>query len=240
MKIPPKVLIIVPAYNEEEVIQGTLTNLIQVKKQREDLSIDICVVNDGSSDSTSKKVNSLQEVILLDLPYNLGIGGAMQTGYKYAWNNGYDIAIQFDADGQHHINDLDTIIKPLITGNVDMTVGSRFVEKTDYKGASLRRVGIYYFSWLLFILTRQRFTDPTSGYRAINRNALKEFALYYPKDYPEPEVLIYLHRKGYKIVEKSVNMVARQGGVSSITPIKSMYYMLKVTLSIFMQKVIKG
>jgi glycosyltransferase involved in cell wall biosynthesis len=235
----PKVLVIVPAYNEEEAIRGTLTKLITQVQKGCEYDLDICVVNDGSIDETSRIVSDFPDVILLDLPFNLGIGGAMQTGYKYAWEQGYDVALQFDADGQHNINDLDIIIEPILKADLDMTVGSRFLLKTDYKGTLSRRVGIYYFTMLLKILTRQRFTDPTSGFRAIGKKALGEFASYYPKDYPEPEVLIFLKRKGYKIEERSVNMMERQGGVSSITPFKSIYYMLKVTLSICMQKIIK-
>jgi glycosyltransferase involved in cell wall biosynthesis len=235
----PKVLVIVPAYNEEEAIRSTLNNLMNERRVRTDILLDICVVNDGSADQTAGIVSTFPDVYLLDLPFNLGIGGAMQTGYKFAWERGYDVALQFDADGQHNIEDLNIIIDPIIKGELDMVVGSRFIEKTDYKGALSRRIGIYYFTMLLYTLTKQRYTDPTSGFRAIGKNALKEFANYYPKDYPEPEVLIYLQKRGYKIGEKSVNMRERQGGVSSITPFKSIYYMLKVTLSICMQKIIK-
>lgn len=238
-----RVLVIVPAYNEEEAIITTLDKLVQTKQQYANITIDICVVNDGSSDKTAMMVSEMDNMTLLDVPYNLGIGGAMQTGYKYAYENNYDIAVQFDADGQHNPEDLYTIIEPLVNDaqleNVDMIIGSRFVEKTDYKGAVTRRIGIFYFSQLLYLLTGERFTDPTSGFRAINKKVIKEFACRYPKDYPEPEVLIYLHRRGYKIAERSVNMKARQGGVSSITLMRSIYYMLKVTLSILMQKVIK-
>ncbi|MCF6138793.1 glycosyltransferase family 2 protein [Pseudalkalibacillus berkeleyi] len=233
-----KVLIIVPAFNEEESIGKTLHKLIHTSRNSP-YGIDICVVNDGSSDRTVDVVQSFPEVILLDLPYNLGIGGAMQTGYRYAYENNYQIAIQFDADGQHNNEDLSTIIEPLYANEADMIVGSRFVLPTDYKGSSLRRFGIVYFMYLLYLLTKQKFTDPTSGFRAINNRIIKEFAHKYPKDYPEPEVLIYIHKKGYVIQEKSVQMQQRQGGSSSITPFKSMYYMLKVTLSILMQKVIK-
>jgi glycosyltransferase involved in cell wall biosynthesis len=239
MSLKPKVLVIVPAYNEEEAIRDTLNNLIREKYNRKDICLDICVVNDGSKDQTSKIVLGYKDVILLDLPFNLGIGGAMQTGYKYAWMNQYDVVLQFDADGQHNIDDLHIIIDPILSGELDMVVGSRFLTSTDYKGTLSRRVGIYYFTMLLYLLTKQRFTDPTSGFRAIGKTALKEFAEYYPKDYPEPEVLIYLQKKGYRIQEKSVNMLQRQGGVSSITPFKSVYYMFKVTLSICMQKIIK-
>ncbi len=238
MKVTDKVLIIVPAYNEEESIGNTLESLHQTIKTSE-YHIDICVVNDGSKDRTAEIVQSYPEVKLLNLPFNLGIGGAMQTGYRYAYENHYQVAIQFDADGQHNNEELNKIIEPLKSKEADMIVGSRFVLPTDYRGSSLRRVGIVYFMYLLFLLTRQKFTDPTSGFRAINHKIIQEFAHRYPKDYPEPEVLISLHKKGYIIKEKSVKMQARQGGASSITPFKSLYYMIKVTLSIVMQKVIK-
>lgn len=231
-----KTLIIVPAYNEEEAIGQTLENLLKVKKEIP--FIDICVVNDGSKDHTADIVESYG-VHLINLPINLGIGGGMQTGYKYAYYNNYDIAVQFDADGQHNELDLKALILPIISGQADMVVGSRFVENTDYKGSVFRRIGIYYFSTLLFLLTGKKFTDPTSGYRAKNRKVIELFTEHYPRDYPEPEVLIYLKKKGIKVQEVSVHMKDRQGGTSSITPTKSVYYMIKVTLSILMQRLIK-
>lgn len=231
-----RVLIIVPAYNEEEAIGKTLENLLKIKNEIPNL--DICVVNDGSKDRTAEIVSSYG-VILINLPINLGIGGGMQTGYKYAFVHNYDIAVQFDADGQHNELDLKELLSPIINGQADMVVGSRFVEKTEYRGSHSRRIGIYYFTWLLFLLTRKKFTDPTSGFRAKNRKVIYQFAEQYPRDYPEPEVLINLHRKGIKVQEVSVHMKERQGGTSSITPLKSIYYMMKVTLSILMQKLIK-
>ena len=149
------------------------------------------------------------------------------------------MAIQFDADGQHNAEDLATLIEPLVDQNIDMVVGSRFLTDTGYKGMLMRRIGIYYFSKLLYVFTGKMFTDPTSGFRAVNRKVIETFAKDYPKDYPEPEVLIYLHNQGFSIEERSVYMKARQGGVSSITPIRSVYYMLKVTLSIVMQRLIR-
>lgn len=232
----PKTLIIVPAFNEEESIAGTLTKLSELKRQIP--SLEVCVVNDGSEDQTADIVKRFN-VVLVNLPNNLGIGGAVQTGYKYAYHNGYEIAVQFDADGQHNAKDLVQLLEPLVMGEADMVVGSRFVKKTSYKGSIARRIGIYYFYSILKLLTNERFTDPTSGYRAKNRKVIELFAQSYPKDYPEPEVLIQLHKKGLKIKEITANMQERQGGVSSITPIKTIYYMSKVTLAIFMQKIIK-
>ncbi|MBU8881148.1 glycosyltransferase family 2 protein [Bacillus sp. FJAT-29790] len=231
-------MIIVPAYNEEEAIGRTLSKLLSIKTSIP--TIDICVINDGSKDQTAKVVGLYSDVILLDLPNNLGIGGAVQTGYKYAHHNHYDIALQFDADGQHNEKDLITVLTPIINGECDMCIGSRFVEKTSYTGSRSRRMGIYYFELLLYLLTRQKYTDATSGYRAINRKVISLFADNYPRDYPEPEVILYLHRKKLRVKEISVNMNERQGGTSSITPFRSMYYMFKVTLSILMQKLIKG
>lgn len=231
-----KILIIVPAYNEEEAIGCTLEKLFAIKEEFPNM--DVCVINDGSKDRTSEIANA-HHATVIDLPINLGIGGGMQTGYKYALNHGYDIAVQFDADGQHNEQDLIALLLPVINGEADMTVGSRYVKKTTYKGSLSRRIGMIYFTALLFLLTRKKFTDPTSGFRAKNRRVISQFAGQYPRDYPEPEVLIYLHKKGFKIEEVSVNMKERQGGTSSITPLKSIYYMLKVTLSILMQRLLK-
>lgn len=232
-----KILIIVPAFNEEEAIGNTLERLLTIKAIHP--TLDICVINDGSMDQTAQVVRQFPEIILLDLPNNLGIGGAVQTGYKYAHQYGYDIAVQFDADGQHNEADLIKLVNPVLEEQCDMCVGSRFIQKTDYSGNPLRRIGIFYFQFLIYLLTGKKFTDATSGYRAINRKVIELFAHEYPLDYPEPEVILFLNRKKLKVKEISVNMMERQGGASSITPFRSMYYMLKVTLSILMQKVIK-
>ncbi|OUB20887.1 glycosyl transferase family 2 [Bacillus thuringiensis serovar yunnanensis] len=235
--IIPKTLIIIPAYNEEEAIADTLTRLLELKEHF--VGLDICVINDGSKDKTPAIVTTFP-VHLVNLPYNLGIGSTVQTGYKYAYENGYDIAIQYDADGQHNPEDLYKIIQPIAKDQYEMVLGSRFTEKTAYKGSLSRRIGIFYFTALLKLLTKQTFMDPTSGYRAINREVIKIFAHNYPKDYPEPEVLIHLKKKNLRIKEISVNMQERQGGQSSITPLKSVYYMIKVSLAILMQKIVKG
>jgi len=228
-----KILIIVPSYNESMNIEQTLTHLSQLKTHFANLQI--CVINDGSHDDTSQKAKTF-DVVVIDLPFNLGIGSAVQTGYKYAFKNDYDIAIQFDADGQHNVEDLIDLLTPIFEDEADMVVGSRFVEKTDYKGALSRRIGIFYFYFLLKVLTGKRFTDPTSGYRAKTKPVIKEFAESYPKDYPEPEVLVSLTNKKFRIKEIKVNMKDRQGGKSSINLVKSVYYMGKVSLSIIMQK----
>lgn len=217
-----KVLIIIPAYNEEEAIYHTVTNLIN------SCDYNYLVVNDGSKDRTAQILKD-KHFNHVTLPVNLGIGGAMQTGYKYAQRHGYDYAIQLDADGQHNPADLRNLVAEIERSGYDMVIGSRFVEKTAYKGSLIRRIGIFYFYYMIRLLAGIKVMDPTSGYRVVNRRIIEEFANYYPIDYPEVEVLVKLAHKRYKIKEMKVEMNARQGGQSSITPVKSMYYMMKVT-----------
>ncbi|ABO68427.1 MULTISPECIES: glycosyltransferase family 2 protein [Geobacillus] len=219
-----KILVIIPAYNEEATIQNTVLNLQRI------CPYDYIVINDGSTDRTGDILDQ-SGFHHLDLPVNLGIGGAMQTGYRYALEHGYDYAIQLDADGQHDPNDLETLVREMITSGYDMVIGSRFVEKTNYKGSRCRRLGILYFCYLLYLACGVKITDPTSGYRIVNRRVIREFAREYPIDYPEVEVIARLAKKGYKIKEVKVEMNARQGGRSSITPFKSLYYMTKVTFT---------
>ncbi|MFC0187321.1 glycosyltransferase family 2 protein [Fictibacillus aquaticus] len=216
------VLVIIPAYNEEDVIFETLSKL-QCSSP-----FDYIVINDGSTDRT-RTILSENHFPHINLPVNMGIGGAMQTGYQYALEKGYEYAIQLDADGQHNSDELTLLYEEIRKGDADMVIGSRFVEQTGYKGSSMRRIGIYYFQWVIKFLARIKVTDPTSGYRIVNRKVIAEFAHSYPVDYPEVEVLVRLAQKNYTIKEIKVNMNARMGGKSSITPIKSAYYMLKVT-----------
>lgn len=217
-----KVLIIIPAYNEEDSIYNTVKKLIETCKY------DYVVINDGSTDGT-RRILEENNLNYIDLPVNLGIGGAMQTGYKYALKHGYEYAIQLDADGQHDPDDLEKLVAEIERSQYDMVIGSRFIEKTNYKGSLMRRIGILYFYYLLLIISRIKITDPTSGYRIVNRKIIKEFSKYYPVDYPEVEVLVKLAQKKYRIKEIKVEMKNRQGGRSSITPLKSLYYMTKVT-----------
>ena len=217
-----KILIIIPAYNEEDTIHHTV-NLL-----RNSCSYDFIVVNDGSTDRTEEILNEHQ-IPHISLAANLGIGGAMQTGYIYAYRNGYDYAIQLDADGQHDPKDLEKLVQAITGSDYDMVIGSRFVEKTGYKGSWIRRLGIYYFYYMLKWIAHIKVTDPTSGYRIVNRKVMKEFVRHYPVDYPEVEVLVKLAHQHFKIKEIKVEMNERQGGQSSITPFRSIYYMLKVT-----------
>ena len=221
------ILIIVPAYNEEwsigEVIEGVQRCLPQS---------DTLVVNDGSTDRTSEKAKA-SHAIVLDLPFNLGIGGAVQTGYRYACEKGYDIAVQVDGDGQHSPHEIFKLVDALEKKKVDMVIGSRFIGNPGYRASPMRRLGIAILSRIISLLVRQKVTDPTSGFRAVNRSAIHLFASDYPQDYPEPEILVLLSRSGLKMKEIPVKIVQRSYGESSITWIRSAYYMIKVLLAIF-------
>ncbi len=222
-----KTLVIIPAYNEEH----TVGQVIEKTKQSLPFA-DILVVNDGSSDSTSA-ISKQQGAKVLDFPYNMGIGAAMQTGYKFAYKMGYDIAVQCDADGQHRPAQIKKLIDTLINDKVDVVLGSRYLETRRFKSSISRRLGMLIFSKILSFAVGQKLTDTTSGFRAVNRDVIKTLSMYYPSDYPEPEALVLLHREGFAIKEISINMNSRRGGNSSITPSKSIYYMVKVMLAIF-------
>ena len=225
-----KTLIIVPAFDEEKAIGSVLRNI------KRHTSADIVVVNDGSTDSTLEMVKK-ENVKAITIPFNLGIGGAMQTGYMYAKSHGYDIAVQIDADGQHDPSYLDKLLAPVINGRCDMAIGSRFIGETSYRSTVSRRAGIAFFSWLIYLLTGIRIKDPTSGFRAVGRKVIEYFADNYPTDYPEVDVIVKLHKKNFRIIEVPVQMRERQGGTSSITPIKSIYYMIKVSLALLINSI---
>jgi glycosyltransferase involved in cell wall biosynthesis len=222
-----KTLIIIPAYNEQANISLLLEKLLILKYNK----VDIVVINDHSNDNTSAICKSYN-VSLIDLPCNLGIGGAVQTGYKYAQYNSYDYAVQVDGDGQHNPEYIANMIEILMQGKVDMIIGSRFLETEGFKSTSLRRVGIIFFRKLIQLCIKQHITDPTSGFRACNQKVINLFAQRYPKDYPEPESIVFLNRHKLLIKEIPVIMNQRMGGVSSINPTKSIYYMIKVSLAI--------
>ncbi|KQX64658.1 glycosyltransferase family 2 protein [Paenibacillus sp. Root444D2] len=227
-----KTLAIIPAYNEDMTIAGVVASI-----KREQPEMDIVIVNDGSTDRTSAVARALQHAAVIDLPVNLGIGGAMQTGFMYAARNGYDIAIQIDADGQHDPEALAQIMEPILTGHVDCCIGSRFLVKTAYRSAWNRRLGILFFTWMISWMIGKTFTDPTSGFRAVNRPIIELFARYYPEDYPEVEAVVLLERQQFRVKEVSVLMHARKAGHSSITPVKSLYYMVKVSLAVCMTRI---
>jgi len=223
----PKTLIIVPAYNEEDSLPGVIRDLGMHFPEG-----DILVVDDGSRDRTAE-IARAAGVGVVRLPFNLGIGGAVQTGYRYAQRQGYDIAVQFDGDGQHVAAEIRELLAPILKGRADLVVGSRFLKRGDYRPPFLRKVGIWIFSRTLSAIIGAPVTDTTSGFRAVNARVIAFFARLYPEDYPEVESLVLLHRAGMRIEEKAVTMRGRTGGKSSITPIRSAYYMIKVLLAVF-------
>lgn len=220
-----RILAIVPAFNEELGIKHALE---QFKKLD---NVDVLVINDCSKDRTSYICKELG-INVIDLPANLGIGGAVQTGYKYALLNGYDIAIQVDGDGQHNPSYIEKLIQPIIDGQADLVIGSRYLNKEGFQSSFIRRIGINYFSFLINLLQKKKITDPTSGFRAANKEVIELFSNRYPVDYPEPESIVFLLRNRYKIEEVPVVMNERIGGVSSINAFRSVYYMIKVSLAI--------
>jgi len=221
-----KKLIIIPAYNES-------TNLIHVVEDIEKNApdFDYVIINDCSKDDTEQicKDNNFNYV---SLPINLGIGGGMQTGYKYAQRQGYDVAVQFDGDGQHDAAYLGALLQEMEETGADMVIGSRFINKEGFQSSFTRRLGIRFFEKLIRIVSGKRITDATSGFRMVNNKIINEFCEYYPKDYPEPESIVAVLRNNYQVKEVPVLMRERMGGTSSIVNYKAIYYMIKVTLAI--------
>ena len=222
-----RMLAVIPAYNEQDAIAGTLRSL-----KRDCPALDLLVINDGSLDHTVAAARETGLSTVVGLPCNLGIGGAVQTGFKYAERQGYDVAIQFDADGQHLAQEIEKLVAPLASGEADVVIGSRFLGEKTFQSTFARRIGIYLFYLLNSYLIRQPITDNTSGFRAYNRRAIAFLAEHYPMDYPEPEAIILLGKNGFKLKEVAVAMQERQGGVSSINLRRSVYYMVKVVLAI--------
>ena len=225
-----KVLIIVPAYNEENNIEAVIADI-----QKHFPTGDILVVNDCSTDCTPIILQKLG-VRHLDLSANLGIGGAVQAGYKYALKHGYDIAVQFDGDGQHSAEYLLALIKPLEEGKANVAIGSRFVEKQGFQSSAARRTGIGFLSTVIRLLSGVIVKDVTSGMRAVDRKMIECYADEYAQDYPEPEAILQAGIQGAKIVEVPVQMRERASGKSSITAFKSVYYMVKVSLSMLISR----
>ena len=218
---------IVPAYNEERTIRRVIDEIRAV-----DPGFDVVVVDDGSHDRTAL-VAEHAGVHVLRLPFNLGIGGAVQVGYQFARDNGFDLAVQIDGDGQHDPRELTTLLRPLLDDEADMVVGTRFASGGGYRGTHLRRVGIHLFAGVVSVMVRQRVTDTTSGFRAVNRKGIRLFASEYPSDYPEVEATVVLSRHGLRMLEVPVVMRIRETGSSSITAFRSVYYMVKVLLALF-------
>lgn len=221
-----KKLAIIPAYNEEKSILQVVEDI-----RKNAPGFDYVVINDCSTDGT-KEVCQKNGLNFVDLPVNLGIGGAVQTGYRYALEKGYEIAVQFDGDGQHDAAYLEEMAEYLVKNRCDMVIGSRFIRREGFQSSYLRQAGIRYFGWLIKLLTGQKITDATSGMRMVGKGLIREFAADYPRDYPEPESTAAVLLKKKKVEEYPVKMRARTGGVSSISPMKSVYYMIKVSISI--------
>jgi glycosyltransferase involved in cell wall biosynthesis len=228
-----RVLAIVPAFNEQGSIEKVVNNLYLNNP-----TIDVVVVNDCSTDKTEEEVRKTK-ANLLSLPLNLGIGGAMQTGYIYAEENGYDFAVQVDGDGQHDTTEIKKLLETAVTQKADLVIGSRFIKGGSYTQKFLRNLGITIFRFITQFLLGRKIYDATSGFRLVNRQIIQEYAEYYPTDYPEPEVLVLLNKKGYKIVEVPVKMLKRETGKSFVTPLKATYYMIKVVMSMIIMQMRK-
>lgn len=225
-----KILIIIPAYNEAQSIMSVIE---KIKTDSRDLEqrIDYVVINDCSTDETLDVLKAMG-ANYINLPINLGIGGGVQTGYKYALYNGYDIAVQIDGDGQHDTSYLGDVIAPIIEENADIVIGSRFIAKKGFQSSRTRRIGISFLSMLIKLCCGTRVLDVTSGFRAVNKKYIALYAMEYPVDYPEPEAIVRASLSGAQIKEVPVVMKERANGISSITPWKSLYYMIKVSLAI--------
>lgn len=228
-----KKLVIIPAYNEEGNLEKTIQDITINAKD-----FDYVIINDCSTDNTLE-VCRRNGYSYLNLPVNLGIGGAVQTGYRYAYYHGYDIVVQFDGDGQHCAKYLDEMARALEETDSDMVIGSRFINKEGFQSSALRRIGIKFFTVLIRLLTGQVITDATSGMRMVNRKVLKKFTDEYPKDYPEPESVVTLLTEKFKVKEIPVVMNEREQGVSSISLSKSVYYMVKVSFAIIIARMKK-
>jgi glycosyltransferase involved in cell wall biosynthesis len=220
-------LAIVPAYNEAGAIEAVISELREC-----DPELEIVVVDDGSADATATRAAKAGAVVVR-LPFNLGIGGAMQTGYQYAREHGFDLAIQVDGDGQHDPREIAVLIEPILAGEADMAVGSRFAGERRYRAPFARRIGIQLFARVVSLIVRERVTDTTSGFRAVNRRGIALFAVDYPHDYPEVETTVLVHKYRLRMVEVPVAMRTRAAGQSSITVFQSVYYMIKVSLALF-------
>lgn len=228
-----EILVIIPAYNEEDNIKNVIHSISATYP-----SYDILVIDDGSKDDTAKLARETKLANVISLPYNIGIGGSVQTGFKFARKYSYQYAIQFDGDGQHLVEEIEKILSPVMNREADCMIGSRFVQNDkNYHPDFLRKFGIFILKQYSYVYIGQRISDQTSGFRAFNRDCIEVLADYYPKDYPEPEVIVYLGRNNFKIKEVFTQMRERQGGVSSIPTWNGPMYMTKVLLSMTMARI---
>ncbi len=227
-----KILLIVPSYNEEDNVLSNYKKIIDYNKKH-NTNYDVIVINDGSKDKT-EEICIENNIPHISLVHNLGIGGAVQTGYKYAYENDYDVAVQFDGDGQHDVRYVKDIIKPIKENKADMVIGSRFIDKSssNFKSSKARRIGITLISFFIKLITGKKIYDTTSGFRAANKKVIERFVDNYPVEYPEPVSTTEVLRLGYNVEEIPVSMNERENGVSSIKAWKNVYYMVNVILSI--------
>ena len=226
--------VIIPAFNEAGRIAPTIAGICKFT------DADIIVVSDGSTDNTVNEASEAGATVV-ELPFNLGYGAALQTGFKHALKMGYRFAVQMDADGQHDPSAIQSLIEPVIKGEVDVTIGSRFLRRGDYKAPFVRKVGMSFFAFIASIFTGKRVTDPTSGFQALNSKVMKFYASdAYPVDYPDADVIIMLHRRGIKFSEIPVAMKRSVGKVSMHSGLKPFYYTFKMLLSILVTLLRRG
>lgn len=225
-----KVAIVIPCYNEESNIMS-LYQEIRNSNYSDNYDIQPIFINDCSTDS-SKDILENNQIPHLNLCVNLGIGGAVQSGFLFALRNGFDVAVQMDGDGQHPPSELEKLLNPILQDRADIVIGSRYITNEGFQSSYLRRFGINYFKWLNKTLVGVTISDSTSGYRALNLKALKIVSEYYPDEYPEPEAIVLFAMNNLKMVEVPVIMRDRQKGKSSIRNYKTIYYMFKVTLGV--------
>ena len=218
---------IVPAFNEEESIRRVIDEI-----RAYDPELEIVVVDDGSHDRTSAVAGECGAYVVR-LPFNLGIGGAVQTGFRYAFEHGFRLAVRLDGDGQHDASQLDVLIGPVLADEADIVVGSRFAERSGYQSSRPRRLGITILAKTVSVLVGRKVTDPTSGFQALNRHAIGLFAADYPHDIPEVEAVLLVHKHRLRMIEVPVEMRERAGGRSSIGAVFAVYYMVKVLLALF-------
>jgi glycosyltransferase involved in cell wall biosynthesis len=223
----PRCLAIVPAFNEAATIAEVVSEIRDFGPE-----LEVLVVDDGSTDATSA-IAEAAGARVLRLPINLGIGGAVQAGYLYAFEQGFDLAVQVDGDGQHDASELSRLLEPIVTNHADLAIGTRFAGDPSYRAPLARRLGIGLFAALVSLRVRQRMTDTTSGFRAVNRRGIRLFATDYPHDYPEVESVIAAARGDLRVCEVPVAMRQRAAGRSSITTFRSFYYVVKVLLALF-------
>ena len=229
--MPGKVLIVIPCYNEEASLPTLLPGLLATTLPQ-GYQLEALIVNDCSKDNTSAVAKKYKATVI-DLPVNLGIGGAVQTGILYARDNRFDMVIQLDGDGQHPPKELPKLINHHLETGANVVIGSRFLEKEGFQSSFTRRLGIKYFHWVNLLLTGQQIYDSTSGFRLFDRKAIELASIYYPDEYPEPESLVVFSKAGLKVAEVAVVMAPRQGGQSSIRSFGSLYYCFKVSLAMF-------